>query len=176
MKSKKVNMPKQPLVSAEYLRDLFDYNAETGELVYKELRGSCLPGRVAGSLHHSGYRKMFLLGRFYAVHRLVWLHVHGMYPTKYLDHINRVPTDNRIENLREATALENAQNKPIACKSKSGVRGVFWLEKTKRWFVRLTVDGKYRHFGTFIEKEEAIKARMEASRIHHPFAPTEITP
>lgn len=174
MKAKKVNMPKQPLISANELREIFDYRAETGELVYKRLRGSCLPGRVAGSMHHSGYRKIFLLGRFYAVHRLVWLHVHGSYPTKYLDHINRVPTDNRIENLREATPLENAQNQSITCKSKSGIRGVYWVEKLKMWLVRLRVAGKHMHFGYFTNKEDAIKARMEASKLHHPFAPTEI--
>ena len=44
------------------------------------------------------------------LHHYVWLLEYGELPTGLLDHINRNPFDNRIENLRLATASINNRN------------------------------------------------------------------
>lgn len=43
-------------------------------------------------------------------HRLAWYKVYGYFPEKEIDHINGIKTDNRIENLREVTRIENMHN------------------------------------------------------------------
>lgn len=44
------------------------------------------------------------------LHRLIWLLKYGETPPKLIDHINRIPYDNRPINLRSATHKENNTN------------------------------------------------------------------
>jgi len=50
------------------------------------------------------------------LHRLIWLLKYEEAPPKLIDHINRIPFDNRPSNLRAATQKENLTN----CISNSG--------------------------------------------------------
>lgn len=43
---------------------------------------------------------------------------------KEVDHINRIKTDNRLENLRWTTSSENCQNRDISSRNKTGFLGV----------------------------------------------------
>lgn len=63
------------------------------------------------------------------MHRLIWLLKHRETPPDLIDHINRVPFDNRPSNLRAATPPENKLN---TIKSSSGVG-----------YVEATKDGKF---------------------------------
>ena len=53
----------------------------------------------------------------------------------HLDHINGDTSDNRIENLREATAAQNMQNRKTFANNKSGHKGVAWSKFHSKWFV-----------------------------------------
>lgn len=56
----------------------------------------------------------------FSIHRLVFITFinENIQKEKVIDHINRIKTDNRVENLREATRSENAKNvDPIVKKS-----------------------------------------------------------
>ena len=50
-----------------------------------------------------------------------------------IDHINRNRTDDRLENLRWATAQENASNRG----QKSDMIGINWNKKNRTWMVRV---------------------------------------
>ena len=79
-----------------------------------------------------------------------------------VDHINRNPLDNRICNLRICTQHDNCLNKTARYDNISGVIGVVWDKKNKKWRAQIRVNGKYIHLGRYNTKEEAIEARRQA--------------
>jgi hypothetical protein len=108
-----------------------------------------------------------------SVHRLVLTAFIG-YPesNKVCDHINRIRTDNRIENLRWVSIHENNLN--VTPYGKSKYRGVFILnKKLKNGFIanqiisRIVLNGKPTHLGTFKTEEEAHEAYKQAFKKHY---------
>lgn len=98
--------------------------------------------------------------------------MHQLVFGSYCDHIDRNTLNNRKYNLRKATFTENAQNKSIQKNNTSGVVGISWNEKRKKWESSITINGKYTHLGRFVEKDDAIKARLIAEQEHFgEFAP-----
>jgi hypothetical protein len=86
------------------------------------------------------------------------------------DHLNGNGLDNRSHNLRNITQQQNKQNKRVYKNSKSGVRGVMYVEEKDRWRVRLTVDGKKVHIGYFDTLEEAEEQAIKARKKLLPFS------
>jgi hypothetical protein len=77
---------------------------------------------------------------------------------RYVDHINRDKTDNRIENLRWCLQSQNMGN---VCKRKnvtSQFKGVHWVAERQRWKAALTYRGKAHNLGRFINEEDAARA------------------
>lgn len=93
-------------------------------------------------------------------------------PGNVIDHKNRNKLDNRRENLRECTKIENDRNK-IQENNKSKIfRGVRLSENGKKYQARLKYVDKEIYLGTFETKEEAIEARLEAEKKYYgEFAP-----
>lgn len=79
-----------------------------------------------------------------------------------IDHINNNPCDNRKCNLRLATRSTNEMNKRIRINNASGVTGVTWGKCINKWIAQITVNSKTFYLGSFVSKEDAIKARKEA--------------
>lgn len=104
------------------------------------------------------------------MHRLLMGLTHG--DPRCVDHINGNVLDNRKENLRLCTKQQNACNKRNKDLPKSGFRGVRKSSKN-RWQAVLTIRGKTKVLGTFIEKTEAARAYdKEAIRLFGEFACT----
>lgn len=149
------------------LRQLFDYESETGFL-YRKLnsltsaRGWTLPGTRAFLNETSkGYYRGGLLGRNVMAHRVVWKWHHGTEPEE-IDHINGIKTDNRIENLRPASRQENNRNSAIRKNNTSGVQGVCWHKTKKRWIAAIRANGRSVEIGSFRTLSEAAEARKSA--------------
>ena len=83
-----------------------------------------------------------------------------------IDHINGRCDDNRWINLREATAMQNAWNKPIRNSNTSGFEGVSPLptkrSTSKKWRVMISANGERLFIGDFYTKEEAAAAYNKA--------------
>ena len=80
-------------------------------------------GQKAGNLNSSGRLQISIKGKLYLVHRLIFLYHHGYMP-KFIDHIDRNPLNNNIENLREVTRSENNQNVNKRKNNTSGYKNV----------------------------------------------------
>lgn len=151
------------------VRRLFDYDPITGMLTRRLRRSHQMPGYVVGKITTSGHLQVMIYNKYYMVHRLVWLWVHGVLPTGEIDHINRNPVDNRLSNLRAVSRSENQQNRKLHDNNSSGFTGVH-KQKTM-WTARIGFEGKRIFLGRFSSPELASQAYQAAKLIYHPTAP-----
>lgn len=159
------------LLTVDKLREWFDYSPSTGLLTRRVTRSNrSVAGSVAGT-NSIGYVALKIDGRRYLAHRLAWLHTYGVWPSKNLDHINGVRSDNRIANLREATQAENLQNPSIRSNNTSGHTGVDWSSSMNKWRARIKVGRRDINLGYFKELEDAVAARAEGKKKYHTFNP-----
>ena len=157
-------------MTQDELKKILSYDPETG-LFHWRIKPSkrFTAGMQAGS-SVNGYIRIHTNGRQYGAHRLAWLYIHGVEPEHQIDHINGNPSDNRIVNLRQATALENAQNIRRPQKNDShGNLGVTYDSKKKLWRTRISVNGTRKYIGKFKTQEQAAQAYLEAKRTMHSF-------
>jgi len=157
-----------PLSRAELLR-ILSYDGETGLFHWMERRSSNAPaGSVAGS-NVRGYTNISVAGAKVRAHRLAWLYVYGEWPKGFIDHINGVRNDNRIENLRLVNFSENMQNqRKVRADSKTGLMGVQWNKRKSVFIARIKFNGKCHYLGQFPSKEAAAAAYLQAKREVHP--------
>jgi hypothetical protein len=160
------------MITAERLRELLDYDGETGVFRWRSNRGRMAKlGQQAGSSNSSGYVLIRIDGKDYRAHRLAWLHVNGAWPQDEIDHINCNRSDNRIGNIREASHSQNNANRPRYKNNRSGFKGVAWHAKTGRWRAEIRLSRRSRHLGLFDTPEAAHSAYMDAaSRLFGEFA------
>jgi len=91
----------------------------------------------------------------------IFLHKHLMGASEAEgDHRNRNPLDNRRENLRPTTSLQNSQNRGLYQSNASGYRGVSLDKSVGRWRAYFTVNKKRTWLGRFDTAEEAAEAAL----------------
>lgn len=155
--------------AAEKIRKYLSYNPETGILTwlkredtdrYVRAWNARYAGAKAGRVHPvQGYITInILVGKKkmpFSAHRIAILLSTGVWPSKDVDHINQNRTDNRLENLRQVSKVENFRNSSRSVKNKSGFTGVCWSKSKKMWQASVTVNYKQRIIGYYIEKRDA---------------------
>ena len=165
------DISKQCDLTAERLREVLAYDAETGVFTWRDNRGSRAPaGSVAGNVSHQrGYRQIRVDYNRYLAHRLAWLYVYGEWPAAQIDHINGQTEDNRIVNLRPATQRQNCLNSATRSHNEFGHRNI---RKKGGKFEVMFSSGKKRVFHKSCSTlEDAIALRdVMARRLHGEFA------
>jgi len=155
------------MITQQLIADTFEY--KDGYLYWKKPfnpNKANLIGKVAGSIHKTGYQHITWMNKSHKAHRLIFMLHHGYLPD-YLDHINNNRADNRIENLRPATHSENNFNASMAKNNTSGFRGVNWHKHSKSWVVRVCAKGKSKSIGYFDDLELAGLVADEARNLYH---------
>ena len=142
----------KPLPALADLKKELSYDPETGEFTWIISRRGVRIGTTAGNRNKRGYLSIYFRSIPYKAHRLAWLYLTGADPEHLeVDHRDRVPSNNRANNLRIATGGQNSLNR---------VRKGYTKRRGK-YVARLWHQGKYLHIGTFATAEEAHQAYLD---------------
>jgi hypothetical protein len=89
------------------------------------------------------------------LHRAIWEYHNGPIPFgSQIDHIDRDPLNNRIENLRLCSQNQNQINSKIPANNTTGYKGVLKTPSGK-FQARLGYNGKKLYLGLFDTAQEA---------------------
>jgi hypothetical protein len=111
---------------------------------------------------HGGYPESTIDGQ------VVWLSriLLKAPPEYYVDHINGDPSDNRRQNLRLATELDNQRNMCLPKHNTSGFKGVSFRKDRGKFRAYISLHNKTKHLGTFENAEDAARAYDKAARFY----------
>lgn len=182
----------------EYLEKLFKYDTSSP---------SCLTRRVAvyrGSPTHNNrsvqieagtpvghYRAqqkrkaggwyVKINGTTVGIHKIIYVLFHGsLEDGTVVDHINRDPSDNRVENLRAVPQKINSRNRSMSVLNKSGVTGVhreernglsYWIaawrehdkHRTKRFSIKLLGEDKAKELAIEYRKIQIERMNLDGA-------------
>lgn len=111
-------------------------------------------GERVGCLNLEGYRVFGYNGVQYKEHREVFFLINGYYPNQ-IDHRNRIKSDNRPSNLRDADQYQNQYNR----KDVLGYR-----KKRGRYEARISYQGKRIALGSYKCSTAARLAYLKAAK------------
>lgn len=148
------------VLSKDFLEECFEANFEEGTLTWKTRPrnhfttqraygawNSNYAGIVAGSTSWRCkkyfFKRVTLCKMYFPIHQVIWTMFHGeMFDTKkfVLDHIDRNPLNNSIDNLRLVTQQENTWNATGAKREKSlsKFKGVCYDSTRDKWLLQFT--------------------------------------
>lgn len=134
------------------------YSIDTEGNVYKQ------NGEIMKSfLSTTGYINVFLCYNGKPIHKKVHRLMAQMFLPDFneklhVDHIDRNPLNNCIENLRMATCRQNGINRPRQKNNTSGYKGIIWVKTHKKWCAKIKYNQKNIHLGYFDNIENAREA------------------
>ena len=156
----------KPLPSRKRLLKLFAYDPATGNLYHRREHARVQAGDKAGCLMSKGYISVRVDGVGYLAHRIIFRLCTGIDAGDFtIDHRNHIRNDNRICNLRLATARQQQANG-------ADVTGCHYCGARKAWQAQIKIDGAPKHLGLWPTKEiaRAVYATA-AAEVHGEFAP-----
>lgn len=140
----------------ERVRHRLAYDPLTGVMTWRVPAGRWgrIPaGTVAGSQREDGYRFIFIDGRSYLLHRVIWFYVNGRWPENVIDHRDGNPDNNRLANLRDVTQEQNAGNQQR--NRGRTVSGAFFLPSIEKWRASIRISRKNVVIGYFDDEQQA---------------------
>ena len=79
--------------------------------------------------------------------------------SQIIDHINKNPLDNRIENLRVVSKQQNAFN--------TDAKGCHLEKRSNKWRAEINLNNKNKYIGLFATEDEAHQAYLSAKEKYH---------
>lgn len=120
-------------------------------------------GKPIGCSNTRGYQTVFYEGSQWAVHRLAWIYHNGEIPEGLeIDHINRIKSDNRLENIRLVSRHENLHNATAKRGNKGGCVGVNWIKSKGIWRASICIKYSHTQLGSSKDYFEACCLRKSA--------------
>jgi len=176
-------MSKIEIPSPEQLRQLLRYEPETGKLFWlardvnqhEDAVAKMWNTQHAGSQTFlsikNGYHCGTVLKKSYYAHRVIWAMQTGAWPENQIDHINMDKLDNRLCNLRPASAFENMRNQKGSTLGVSKYKGVSWDKRGKKWRADIGHKRQIFYLGLFDDENTAAQAYNAAAfKFHGEFA------
>ena len=149
-------------LTQELVQSLFTYR--DGNLYWKvSLNRRIQLNDKAGTLNKiSGRYQIRISNKSYKAHRLIFLYHNGYLP-EFVDHIDRNPLNNNIENLREVTRSQNNMNRKENKDSSSKYKGITYQKNSNKWITRIRFNNKQIYLGLFINEIDAALAYNDAA-------------
>ena len=154
-------------LTQELVQSLFTYR--DGNLYWKKINphSKVKIGDIAGNIDKKDRVSIKISNKLYKAHRLIFLYHHGYLP-KEIDHIDRNPLNNNINNLREVTRQENCRNRTKLKYRNNKLttsiyKGVCWNKQIEKWIARIMISGQRINLGYFAVEKDAAKAYNNAA-------------
>jgi len=151
-------------ITQKRLKELLHYNKNTGIFTNRTTRSSVAKANeIAGGKNKYGYIVITLDYKEYYAHRLAILYMFGYPPKFHIDHKNHNKSDNKINNLRDVTILDNQRNRSLSVNNSTGFNGVHFDKVNRKYVASIKIKGKKIHLGRYKDKQDAINARKKAN-------------
>jgi hypothetical protein len=141
--------------TAERVREVFQYDPETGIFRWLINRYPRKAGDIAGALTFGGYWRIAIDRTSYPAGRVAWLHFYGVWPNGLVDHKDGNKLNNAIKNLREASSVENGRN--------SIAKG-YCSDSHGKYIAYIYVNRKQISLGRYETEEQAAHARLAGTQ------------
>ena len=146
------------MLTIERLKEVLEYDPATGVWRWRvKGRGR---RRIVGCIDDKRYRKIMTDGVNYKSSRLAVFYMTGGWPVEFVDHRKRDRDNDRWENLRPATHMQNQWNMQRRKPPVSGCRGVYPFRS--KWCAKIMVAGKRIHLDVFTDRNRACAVRRAA--------------
>jgi hypothetical protein len=138
-------------------------NLRTGE-IFMQFRNTGI-WKVNTGYGNGDYLRMNINKKQYYLHRVIYKinnpewNIDDCSTNNSIDHINRTPSDNSIQNLRNVTNQQNQHNKAS--------KGYYFNKKLNKWRAKIYTNGKHIHLGLFDLEADARDAYLEAKKVYH---------
>jgi len=150
------------------LLELIYYDPDTGIFTNKINRGNCSPaGKILGTKNASGHLILQIDKIMYMAHRLAWFYCFKEWPENIIDHIDQNPSNNALDNLREADKRTNSYNSGKRATNTSGIKGAYFDKRRNKFYSSMTINGIHKFLGYYDTVEEAGQAYINAAKQLH---------
>lgn len=147
-------------LTLERLHEVLHYEPDKpSPWTWKVRKGRAKAGCEGGAVKKDGYRTIQVDGEKYVSSRLAWFYITGEWPEVFIDHENRIRSDDRFTNLRPSTNAQNMQNRDFKGYYKHG----------EKWHAQIQINKKNIYLGLYKTEEEARAVYLRAKLEHHPF-------